>query len=71
MLKDNKSSASERMKWITNQGKERTCKTETSEIVDPTRDGGFANLELGSAEYAVEEAERTFRTYKLKYIEIA
>lgn len=30
--------------------KEQTCKMETKEIADPTRDGGFNNLEVGLAE---------------------
>lgn len=42
--------------------KEQTCKMETKEVADPTRDGGFDNLEVGLAEYAVGEAEITFNT---------
>lgn len=45
-------------------GRRTTCTTETSEIADPARDGGVSSLELGFAEYAEEEAERTFKTYK-------
>jgi hypothetical protein len=41
-----------------------TCITETSDIADPVRDGGDANLVFGFAEYADGEAERTFKTYK-------
>lgn len=41
-----------------------TCTTETKDIVDPVREGGFDNLVLGLAEYAEEDAERAFNTYK-------
>lgn len=41
-----------------------TCTTETKDIADPVREGGFDNLVLGLAEYAEEDAERAFNTYK-------
>ena len=40
-----------------------TCTTETNEMEDPVNDGGLDNLELGLAEYAEGDAERTFNTY--------
>lgn len=42
-----------------------TCTTETNDIADPVRDGGFDNLDFGLAEYAEGEAPRTFIAYKL------
>lgn len=41
-----------------------TCTTETKEIADPVREGGLDNLVFGLAEYAAEDAERTFNTYE-------
>jgi hypothetical protein len=57
--------------WATNsiasstwdKHKSCTCITETSDIADPVRDGGEANLDFGFAEYADGEADKTFRTY--------
>lgn len=40
----------------------RTCMTETNEMEDPVSDGGLDNLDLGLAEQADGEAERTFNT---------
>lgn len=41
-----------------------TCTTETRLIADPVSVGGVDNLDLGLAEYAEGEAERTFSTCK-------
>lgn len=51
--------------WDGVKGKEKqlTCITETKEIADPVSEGGLDNLELGLAEYAEDEAERTFKAY--------
>lgn len=48
----------------TSENQCNTCITETSDMADPVRDGGVANLVFGFAEYADGEADRTFKTYK-------
>jgi len=36
--------------------------TETREIAEPVSAGGFDNLDFGLAEYAADDADRTFKT---------
>jgi hypothetical protein len=47
------------------------CITETSDIADPVRDGGDANLVFGFAEYADGEADRTFSVYPFDCFAVA
>lgn len=47
---------------IGSRGKNGTWTTETREMEVPVKAGGLDSLELGLAEYAAGEAERTFNT---------